>query len=237
MLSLPSEYFLGGIQDYESGDSVVDHVAVDVLEYSSAVHVTSAELNSGLRMENLLTIALAKLADEIIAEAMKLIALANFTTTIGGTNVISAANFGFNDLQMLWGALQKSPIKNLVLDGAYLAKLLNVPSYFQTVGAGQGAWKGFGWDLIALNSNWTGASNKAIGFACNPQAIACIAGLPMSAGSPTLTQSTIVVPGIEIAVQQSGWFSVTSRTGWFSWGLMIGSARADATAGIVICSS
>ena len=231
------------ITNYESGDATVGVTTVNVLEYCSSVHVTSTELNSGLRMENLMTIGVAALANKIIEAATAPITLANFTAkwdVANNTNVVTAANFGFSNLAEAWGVLQKSPIKNLILDGTYLAKLLNVPTYFQSYGESENAWKAFGWDLIALNSDWTGASNNAVGFACNPQAITCLAGLPIqppNVPGNTLQVGSFMVPEVEMAVQTAQWFALASRTGWFSWGAMFGAAKCDGTAGVVLASS
>jgi len=137
----------------------------------------------------------------------------------------------------LWGKLKKSPIKNCLLDGEYLAKLLNQPTFYQAIGDGAQAYKGFGWDLLALNTNWAGASNNAVGFVCNPQAIVCLAGLPVTPAAPNLTQGSFTVPGINIGVQTNQWFSLATRTAWYSFDLVFGAAKADTSAGILICSS
>jgi len=225
------------IANFESGDATVAAVTITPQHYSAPIHVSSYELNSGLRMENMMTIAVAKLADAIIEAAMAPITLANFATSWGSGNVITAADFGFSTMATLWGKLKKSPIKNALLDGEYLAKLLNQPTYFQAVSDGAQAYRAFGWDLIALNTDWTGASNNAVGFVCNPQAILCIAGMPVTPAAPNLTQGSFTVPGINIGVQTNQWFSLATRTAWYSFDLVFGAAKADTSAGILICSS
>ena len=225
------------IASFESGDATVAAITITPQHYSAPIHVSSYEMNSGLRLENLMTMAVAKFADKIIEVATAPITLANFATSFGSSNVVAAADFGFSTMATLWGKLKKSPIKNALLDGEYLAKLLNQPTYFQAVSDGAQAYKGFGWDLLALNTNWAGASNNAVGFVCNPQAIVLLAGPPTTPPAANLTTGSFVVPGIGLAVQTNQWFSLATRTAWYSFDAVFGAGKADASAGLIICSS
>lgn len=223
--------------NFEQGNSTVDVVSVTMHQYSQPFQVSNSDLNSGLRMENLIDVNVAALADKVIAIATAPITVANFTAT---PLVKPAGSFGFEDLKTLWGQLKKSPIKNLLLDGEYLAMILNNPALFQAAGSDQGGgWARFGWDGIYLNTNWTGAGANMVGFACNPQANAVVAGLPLTPPNipgATLMQSSFTVPDVNISVANYSWFSLQSRTGWVSYDLMLGAAKADATAGICITS-
>lgn len=228
---------------FESGDATVAPITITPHQYTSSINVSNSDLNSGLRMENLTTIAAAKLANKVIEAATAPITLANFATkadSADGTNVITAANFTFADLAVLWGKLQKASVKNIIMDGSYLAKLLNQPTYFQQIAEGEGAYKAFGWDLIALNSDWTGASNNAAVFACDPQAIAVLAGLPLippAIPGNTLQQSVFTIPGVEMSVQTNSWFNLAARTAWMSYDVVFGAAKMDATAGVIIATA
>src|SRR5438477_7131989 len=51
--------------NFESGDATITNKQIDVDQYSTAFHVTNDELNSGLRMENLIDIKTAECADNI----------------------------------------------------------------------------------------------------------------------------------------------------------------------------
>ena len=223
--------------NFESGDSTVGNAAVTVSQYTQAFHVTNSELNSGLRMENLVDINMAYLADKILAVAAAPITTANFTAT---AKVSASANFGFSDIADLWGQLKKSPVKNLLLDGEYLARLLNQPAFFQATDVDSPTgWSKFGWNGIYLNTNWTGAGAKTVGFAMNPQAIGAIAGLPLTPPAvpgATLAESTITIPGPDISVAAYSWFSLSSRTFWMSYDLMFGAAKLDGTAGVLVQS-
>ena len=146
-------------------------------------------------------------------------------------------------MQQLWGLLKKSPIHNVLLDGEYLAQILNVPTQFQKSGEGTanpGAWNAFGWDNICLNTNWTGADPNVRGFACKPQAIGAVSGLPLTPPNipgGTLMEATMEIPGPDITIQNYMWFSLSSRTMWCSFDLMFGAALLDNTAGAIIRSA
>ena len=229
--------------NFESGDSTVSNVSVSVDQYSQAFHVTNDELNSGLRMENLVDINLALLADQITSVALAPITAANFPG-LGNPNlpaiVRSPDLFSFSDMRIGWGRLKKSPIHNAVLDGEYLAGIINVPTQFQKSGVEPGnEWAAFGWDNVALGTNWSGADANVRGFLCNPQAIATISGRPLTAPvvpGNTIQESTTMIPGVDVVLSVYFWFSLATRTAWCSYDLMFGASLLDPTAGLIIKS-
>jgi ATP-dependent Clp protease protease subunit len=230
--------------NFESGNSTVDPITITPHQYTASINVSNSDLNSGLRMENLVTIATAKLSNKIIEAATAPITLANFTSkadAAGTGNVITAANFTFTDLSRIWGVLQKANQKFAILDGAYLAKLLLQPTYFQDLEMGEGMLKAFGWDGVALNSDWTGASDNIAAFFCDPQAIAVLAGLPLTppSGIPgnTLQQGSFTVPGVEMSFQTNSWFTLSSRTAWMSLDCVFGASAMDKTAGVAVATA
>lgn len=225
--------------DFESGNSTVAPVSVTMHQYSQSFQVSNSDLNSGLRMEDLVKINTANFANKVIEVATAPITAAIFTAT---PLISAAAAFGFSDLAQLQGQLKKSPIKNLILDGAYIARIANTPGFFQQtglVGGNTGAWKAFGWDVIAQNTDWTGAGANIVGFACNPQAIAGITGLPLTPPNipgGIFSTTTATVPGLEASVMLSTWFNPKTRTMWSGMDIMAGFKEVDTTAGIVIAS-
>lgn len=225
--------------NFETGDATVDPVSITVNQYSCPRHVTNDELNSGLRMEDLMVQQLADFAAKTTQVVCAPITAANFT----GTPLISApGTFGFSDLQTLWGQLKKSLIHNAVLDGEYIARIMNVPTIFQRTGVKPGtAWAEFGWDNIAMNNDWTAADANVRGFACNPQAIGIITGLPLTPpqGIPgnTINTSTLILPDVNVAIAVNSWFSLSSRTFWTSYDMMLGAAKLDPIAGFLIKSA
>jgi hypothetical protein len=92
---------------------------------------------------------------------------------------------------------------------------------------------------VWLNTDWTGAGSNTTGFACNPQAIACGSGLPLTPpeGATGLSENVITLPGIGLSVANYTWFSLAYRNIWTSWDVMFGASVADTTAGVVIKSS
>jgi ATP-dependent protease ClpP protease subunit len=226
--------------NFESGNSTVAPVSVTMHQYSQSFQVSNTDLNSGLRMQDLVTINTANFANKIIEVATVPMTTAIFSTT---PLTSAAAAFGFSDLATLQGQLKKSAIKNLILDGTYIARIANSPAFFQqtgVVGGNPGAWKAFGWDLIAQNTDWTGAGANVQGFACNPQAIAGITGLPLTPPNipgGIFSTTTATVPGLEISYMLSTWFNPATRTMWSGMDIMAGFKEVDTTAGFIIKSA
>lgn len=232
--------------NFESGDSTVAPITVTMHQYTVSFQVSNSDLNSGLRMENLVKINSANFGNKVIEVATVPLTTVNFdaTSRIGTPSLVStAAAFGYNELSILQGSLKKSPIKNLLLDGSYIARIANQPGYFQqagTLGSNTNAWKIFGWDFLANLTDWTGAGANVQGFACNPQAVVGIAGLPLTPPNipgGILSQSSFVVPGLETSVAMYQWFNTSTRTMWWSYDIMLGVAAGDKTAGTLVTSA
>ena len=215
--------------NFESGDSTVAAVQVTMNQYTQSFQVSNSDLNSGLRLADLIEINAKIFAGAILDVPFALITEANF----GAATVISApASFGFGDLGLLMGALKLSDVKNLVLDGDYFSQIANQPGFFQAVSAGPGGMKPFGWDAVHPCTRWSAADANIRGFGCNPQALGMVTGLPVAEGQPggTLSRKIIVLPGLELPVVVHTWFSLSTRTLWCSFDLMLGAAVLDPSA-------
>jgi len=232
--------------NFESGDATVTNVQIAVDQYTTAMHVTNDELNSGLRMENLIEIKTAECADNILKVAFS--PLSKEAIVTNAAIIRSATTFNFSDMATASGELKKSLIKYAVLDGEYMARIENNPVFFQATGTMNGSpdgWQRFGWDGVFTNSNWTGthagANDENIrGLFCNPQVMGAIAGLPLvppSIPGNTLMESTITVPEVDISIAAYSWFSLSTRTFWMSYDLMFGSQLLDESAGVLLLSS
>jgi hypothetical protein len=203
------------------------------------MRVGPTDLNNGLRMEDLRAKAIAAFADTVTVAATAPITAANFTAT---PLIRSAAAFNFSDSATLQGQLQKSPTKNLILDGNYLARIANQPGFFQKTGEGlddSGSYAAYGWKGIYLASNWSGAGANIKGLACAPQAMVRATGLPLNPPNipgGAFTTSTFEVPGCGVACAMSMWFSLATRTMFVSFDIIAGFAAADKTAGVVVAS-
>jgi len=222
-----------------SSDSTLNGPPVAVNQYTVGMHLTNAQLNSGVRMADLIEAKLGSFLSKIVQVVTAPITVANFSTL--APLVINSAAFDFSDLATLQGQLQKSSIKNLLLAGPYIARLANTPGFFQktgTVGGLEDVWQAFGWQNIGLNTEWQGADPYVQGFACNPQAIGVIAGLPLSApeGNTVVQNGTAILPGLDVAVGVYIWMDGNARTMRATYDLMLGATLLDNTAGIIIKS-
>ena len=224
-----------------SGDSILTGPAIAVHQYTQGMHLTNAQLNSGVRMADLIEAKLGSFLSKIVQVATAPITVSNFSTL--APDVVSAAAFGFSDLAILQGKLQKSRVKNVILAGPYIAQIANTPGFFQmagTLGGLEDAWRAFGWDLIGLNTEWTGADPYVQGFACNPQAIGLITGLPLNPveGIPgnVIQVGTAMLPGVDIAIATYLWMDANARTMRATYDIMLGATAIDTTAGVIIKS-
>jgi hypothetical protein len=226
--------------NFETGNNTIAPLGpVTMHAYTQSFSVSNSDLNSGLRMQDLVTINSANFANKVIEAATAPLTSGNFTVGL----ISGAASFGFSDLATLQALLKKSPIKNLVLDGSYVARISNSPGFFQksgVVGGSANAWQAFGWDNISENSDWTGAGANVQGFACHPQAIIGVMGLPLVPNNipgGILNQQTVTIPGLEISIAVFSWFNPATRTMWTSFDMVAGFLAGDTTAGYLITSA
>jgi len=229
--------------NFESSTQQVDAVSISVNQYTNGASITNSDLNSGIRMEDIQRAALMGLGSKVMQVVLAPATTTNFTAT-PLTAALNPGSFGFAESRQLYATLKFANTRNLILDTEYTAGLLNQPSYFQKAleqQTGPGHWTNvFGWDNVYENTEWSGAGVNVHGFACDPQAIGVIAGLPLTnnAGIPggILSVSTGIIPGAELPIAAYLWFSTASRTYWMSYDVMVGAAKLDATAGVIIKS-
>jgi len=226
--------------NFAQSTQVVAPVTISVSQYTAPAAITNSDLNSGIRMADVSFATLNSLGSKITQVAMTNITAANYTNSTGGLAGIdkAASNFGFGDTQTLWGQLKKANSRNLVLDGEYVASLTNVPTFFQVAAEGtvKGAhWQNiFGWDNLFLNTEFSTADSNVRGFACDPQALGVIAGLPLidqtAIPGGILSVSTGVIPGVELPIAAYMWFDLNARTYYMSYDIMFGANVLDNTA-------
>jgi hypothetical protein len=215
--------------NYESGDSTLTNIAVTPNELSVSFHVTSAQLQQGYKLEQLFEINLRVLANMILDAAVTPVTTTNFATPL----LVTAANFGTDDLTTLFGYAKEFNSKNLVLDGGHLANFIPTDK-FQFVLGEQGA---YGFDRIEMNNRWTAAGANVRGFVCDPQALAVASGLPIVADAVAalmLVDEVLTIPDLGISIRFHMWGSVASRAVWGSFGVMFGAAAGDTTAARLI---
>jgi len=221
------------------GDSTLTAPSISVDQYTELFHLTNDQLNSGIRMDDLLTSKLFSLGSAILKVATAPVTIANFNQLAPLVQIPDA--FGFGDLGTLWGRLKRAAMKNLVIDGEYLARIINVPSFFQQAGLGSGGgWGAFGWNGVFLNTEWSGADANVRGLACHPQAVGIIGGLPLNPveGIPgnIIQVGQGMLPGVNLSIATYLWMDANARTMRGSFDLMFGSTLVDASAGCIIKS-
>ena len=167
-----------------SSDSTLTGPTIAVNQYTQGLHLTNAQLNSGIRMADLIE---AKLGSFLSAKSFRLSPRRSRLRTSNVTRAasVSSAAFGFSDLATLQGQLQKSESRIAFWPALILRTFptrLDFSKRSGTLDGLENAWRAFGWDLIGLNTEWQGADPYVQGFACNPQAIGVICGLPLDSG-------------------------------------------------------
>lgn len=232
------------LTDWEAagGDSTIAPITITPAQYTSRGHLNNSELNSGFRIGDIIEKKLIDLAAKVTQVLMAPITVANFTTN--GAVISAPAAFGLSDLANLQGILKKTLQKNLILDGEYIARIANTPGFFQPTGNGVNDPKGytkFGWDNIALNTDWSGAGANVRGFGCGQDAIGIISGLPLTPpeGIPgnIVQQGVAMLPDVGIGIQTNVWFSPRYRTFWFSFDIILGATLVDETQGVLVKSA
>lgn len=220
-------------------DSTIDAITITPHQYTAGGYINNAQLNSGFRVSDLLEAKMAGLAAKVTQVLTAPITVANFTTN--APLIRAAALFGFSDLATLQGQLKKTLKKNLLLDGEYQARIANTPGFFQTAGITGGmrnAWQAFGWDNIALNTDWSGAGANVRGFGCGENCIGIISGLPLNPpeGIPgNIVQTGVaMIPDVEIGIATYAWFSPTARSFFFTYDLILGATLIDELQGVLI---
>jgi hypothetical protein len=216
--------------NFETGDTNVTNVAVQVKHYSKSYNLSSQELNQGFRLEQLAAINAQVLANKIIDIALAPITATNFPSNV----TVAQASFSAANAKTLWGAVAKSPMRHLILDGTAFAQLL--PTDTLGFGIQNSSYRpgSYGFDAVILNTRWDGAGTNIYGFAVGPEAVAAAAGLPMvdpGVASLLAGSRTITLPDLGLSVQLNTWGSLSSRSAWASLDVMFGAALGDNTAG------
>ena len=222
-----------GATNFESGDTTLSVIAVTPAQLSVSFHLTSAQLNNGIKLAQLFDINLRALANMIIDAATAPMTDANS----GTVTTVTAANFGTDDLTTLWGLAKNFNQRNLILDGAYLANFIPTDRFKFVLGE-QGA---YGFDGIYMNNRWSGSAIANLqGLVADPQAYGIASGMALV--DPTVAQGmtereVITIPDLGLSVQYCQWPSLSGRTVWASFDLMFGAAAGDITASHLIVSA
>lgn len=216
--------------NFESGDSVLDNIAVTVNQESLSFHVSNSDLNSGTRLEHLSEINSEAFANQISDLVTAIMTVANY----GAALVVGqAANFDPDDLSPILAVAKNYRQKNLALDGGHLAYItpkLTTEVDYRNNGS-------FGFDKIAEQNRWTNAAANAVGFVCGPDAIGVASGMSVDlpAGEFLSLQTVTLKNGLTVRI--AVWFSRAGRVMWAAYDVMFGAAAGDTTQGEVLVTA
>lgn len=210
-------------------------VSVTMARYTGGGNLTPAEMNSGMLLRDWGVIKAAEFANRLWDVVSALFTTANFTNT---PFVAAAGAFGKDDMNTIWGMIQKAALKNLVCDGTYFGKLLGLNTFDYNSGEGDIRRIGWpGWSTVGYSTRWSAAGLNVFGYAGANQGVRICADvpiLPTSIQRAGLQSTMITLPGIGMAVQFNEWASTSTRLDWFTFDIAFGAAVDDGTAGILI---
>ena len=210
-------------------------VSVTMARYTGGGHLTPAEMNSGMMLKDWGVIKAAEFANKLWDVVSAFFTTANFT----GTPFIAAAGaFSKDDMNTIWGMIQKAAIKNFVADGNYFAKLLGLNTFdFNNTEGDVRTLRWPGWSTVGYSTRWSAAGANVFGYAGANQGMRICADvpiLPTNIAAAGLRSSMIVLPGIGMAVQFNEWSSTSTRLDWFTFDIAFGANVDDGTAGILL---
>ncbi len=219
--------------DWESGDATVTNTEITPLEYSASINLSNADLQNGSRMEWLTYITAQSFANKIIDVLLTPVTTANYGAAV---LTAAAAAFGPGDLPTLLGAAKDFNMKNLVLDGAYTARL--TPTSTLGLNWANGS-AGFGFDKVLTSNRWSAAGANVVGFVADPLGLVGAAGLPIdppgvNAAFNSLESATI--PQINFPVQLATWVKPGTRVLWMAYDAFFGVQTGD-TNGLKLVTS
>lgn len=213
---------------YESGDSTVTAVSVSMAEYSAAFHITTAERNSGRKLEKLLMANVHGLLNKVDAVTSALFTVANFGAVIldKDPTTVTAA-----DIKTLIAATGKFNERNLITDTTFWAQFA-ATSDRNSLGTIDGA---YGLDSMSYISDWSNAGTNVNGIIADPAAVAMAARLPENDREveEVIDLATFELPN-GLTAQLAKWVSTASRNTWHSLDIVYGAAVGDASAGGII---
>lgn len=215
--------------NFQSGDSTVEKVDVEMDQVTVSFHMENADLQDGRRIEDLVTknwqIFENQMSDQVCALIDK--------TTFGANKVIVASDTDMDAsdviaaIKLLPGAVQR----NAILDHAYFTEL--TPTIRDQFTNADGY---LGLDKLRAGRVSAASPDDEVGFVCDPQAIVVAARVPYAAGGHVETRQ-ISSTELGIPVQMNVWVDAPTRQIWMSYDAIIGAAVADAASGVVIANS
>lgn len=198
--------------NFQVGGSNVDGLEVTVNHYSQPWTVSNKDLNSGIRERDLLL----KNAEELsntLSEALGFwLSTAVFTAT---PVTVAGAAFGLGDAASLYGRIPGNR-KALVLHPTNFGMMAGQSPTGFLSGAAVHGWKN---GIHELSAGWSG---KVRGIGCTPEALVIVTGLLVESPYGNVQRRLIGLPGLDIVLEWSRWFSTTDRQMWNSLDVVAG---------------
>ncbi len=181
--------------DFESGNSTVSNTEVTLHQLSKQFGFTSAELQSGITVESVLSKAIEDFTGDIVDAIMAPVTTANYSTAL----TVGEAAFTEADLQALFSSVA-SRERKILLSTPYFSKI-------------RVSWTPPG-AVIHEFSRWSGAGANIVGLACDPAGLVVVHSTPNQtavARSP-ITIQTVNVQALGINAQFSSWSTPGTRS-------------------------
>lgn len=208
--------------NFEPGSSVTIGKATVTLDHVVQFFgIDQADLALGHRLENLVAINVAAIADKLWSLAITPITTANFGAATVTTTTITP---GSGHLATLWSTISKSQNKGLVVTPAIYSALIPTNADYLPLSAGS---YGFDQGVFYANS-FSGAVASLDGFACSREALCVASAKPMIDPAVSsqfqISDQVVTLEQLGLSVYWNVWGSTNNRQVNASIELMFGAA-------------
>jgi ATP-dependent Clp endopeptidase proteolytic subunit ClpP len=219
-------------ENSSNNESTLDNTQVSVNQITKTFTVTQQELNQGYAISDLAQGSAEIFALAISKKVTAVMTSANYGTPAAGGGIIgTAANFDTSDLPQILALAKNFRNKQLLLDGAYLARLLGSGTNFPDARFGPLNNGLFGFSGIMEQNDFTGALATTVGFVGGTDSIAVVSGLPVGMIAGEFVEQRTVELSNGLSVLLTVWYSRSTRAHMASYDIMFGAAAADTTQG------
>jgi ATP-dependent Clp endopeptidase proteolytic subunit ClpP len=226
---------LTDFENNSNNESTLENTQVTVNQITKTFTVTQQELNQGYALSDLAQGSAEIFALAISRKVTAVMTSANFGVPAAGGGIIgTAANFDTSDLPQILALAKNFRNKQLLLDGAYLARLLGSGTNFPDARFGPLNNGLFGFSSIMEQNDFTGALATTVGFVGGTDSIAVVSGLPVGMIAGEFVEQRTVELSNGLSVLLSVWYSRASRAHMASYDIMFGAAAADTTQGKIL---
>jgi hypothetical protein len=222
-------------ENNSNNESTLENTQVSVNQITKTFTVTQQELNQGYAISDLAQGSAEIFALAISKKVTAVMTSASFGTPAAGGGIIgTAANFDTSDLPQILALAKNFRNKQLLLDGAYLARLLGSGTNFPDARFGPLNNGLFGFSGIMEQNDFTGALATTVGFVGGTDSIAVVSGLPVGMIAGEFVEQRTVELSNGLSVLLTVWYSRSTRAHMASYDIMFGAAAADTTQGKIL---